>query len=258
MALEILTYILTFIFGIVFGSFFNVIIYRIPNNISIVKGRSFCPKCNKTLKAIDLVPIFSQVFLKSKCRYCKERISIRYPIIELLTGLLFVLCYFMFGLSWEFVLFLFFWSMLLITFIIDLEHMAIYDSILIFFTIPAVLYVIFLAGEQRLSHVFGCLAGFGAFFLIYFITKLIYKREAFGFGDVLLVASIGLFLGLRNTVITCILSFIIAAIGIIILKIFQKNLDGKTEVPFAPYICIAAFIASMFGDNIFGFYINLF
>ena len=111
--------ILVFLYGLIFGSFYNVVIYRVPADKSIAKGRSMCGSCNHTLAAKDLVPVLSWVFLKARCRYCGSKISMRYPIIELVTGLLFYLAYASSGSIWEFLFYASLWSMLLITAMID-------------------------------------------------------------------------------------------------------------------------------------------
>ena len=244
--------------GLLFGSFYNVVIYRIPLNLSVAKGRSFCPKCNHQLKAIDLVPVFSQLFLKSKCRYCGAKISLRYPAIELITGVLFLLSYLLYGLTWECLIYIIFWSMLLITTMIDFDHMVISDAVLLVGTIPAVIYVL-LADVSILDHGLGAVVGFAFFLLIYLLSKLIYKREAFGFGDVLLIGSIGIYLGLAQTILVCLLSFLVAAVAIVGMQIVgRKKMSGQMEVPFGPYICIAAFIATIFGEQIITSYLGLF
>lgn len=255
--MNILYSLFIFLFGIIFGSFYNVIIYRIPLDMSIAKGRSFCPNCKTTLRARDLVPIFSQLFLGSKCRYCQQKISLRYPLVELISGLLFLLAFILFGLSWEFYLHIVLWSLLVITTLIDYDHYVICESILLVATLLALIYVIF-SDASWLDHVLGLAVGFGFYLLIYVIARLIYKREAFGFGDVELMGSLGFFLGIANTAITCLLSFFVALFGIFIMKIAGKAFSAKEEIPFGPYICIAAFIASIFGDAIWTGYMSLF
>lgn len=255
--------LLCFLLGIVFGSFYNVVIYRVPNDISVAKGRSFCPNCKTQLNALDLVPVFSQLFLKNKCRYCKQKISLRYPMIELATGLLFALAYLVFGLSRELVMILPFWSMLLITAVIDLDEMSIYDGILWIGTAPAAVYLIWEGIETAswghlLEHGIGFALGFGSFLLIYWIVKLIYKEEKFGFGDVMLMGSIGLCLKWRGTIIAFLLSFFLAVLGVAIQRLLGKGMKRDTELPFGPYMCIAALLTSIFGERIWAWYMSMF
>lgn len=102
MTLEVLTCIMIFISGLVLGSFYNVVGYRLPNNMSIIYPRSHCPNCNHELKFYELIPVISYIFLLGKCKVCKKRISIFYPFFEIITGILFLLSYFVFGLSINF------------------------------------------------------------------------------------------------------------------------------------------------------------
>ena len=247
--------LIVFLMGTIFGSFFNVVVYRIPLEKGIVKGRSFCPKCETQLKALDLVPVISQLLLKNKCRYCKGKISLRYPAVELATGLLYLLSYLMWGLSWGFALHVALWSMLLITSLIDLDHMVIIDQVLLFFTLFAVAYVIF-SPTAWLPHLIGLAIGFGFYLLIYLVAKLIYGQEAFGFGDVLLMGSCGLFLGTSKTIVASLASFVVAAIAIVLMKVIgKKEVSGKLEVPFGPYICVSVFATSVFGERLINFYL---
>lgn len=249
--------ILVFVYGLIFGSFYNVVIYRIPADKSIAKGRSMCGNCNHTLAAKDLVPVFSWIFLKARCRYCSSKISMRYPIIEMVTGLLFVLAYMKSGSMWEFGFYASFWSMLLITAMIDYDEMIISDAVLLAFSVVGIVAMIGMKAGL-LTRVYGAVFGFAFYFAIYYVAKLIYKKEAFGFGDVMLMGAIGIFLGLRDTALTSILSFYVALIIIVIMKIFGKKTGLRQEIPFGPYICIAAFIVSLYGDEIVNLYLNLF
>ena len=249
--------ILAFLYGLIFGSFYNVVIYRIPADKSIAKGRSMCGSCDHTLAAKDLVPVFSWIFLKAKCRYCGSKISMRYPIIELTTGFLFLLAYMQSGSIWEFIFYASLWSMLLITAIIDYDEMIISDAVLLAFTIVGIVALIGMKAGL-LTRVYGSVFGFGFYFAIYYIAKLIYKKEAFGFGDVMLMGALGVFLGFRDAVMTSILSFYVALVIIVIMKLFGKKTGLRQEIPFGPYICIAAFIVSLYGNQLVEMYFELF
>ena len=129
--MQFIIYPIVFIFGIVLGSFFNVLGYRLPKKESVVFPASHCPNCNHKLKFLDLFPILSYVFLKGRCRYCKKKISIIYPLIELFTGILFVISYYVFGLSIEFLIAVVFSSVSIITIVSDVRYMIIEDIVLI-------------------------------------------------------------------------------------------------------------------------------
>ena len=238
-------------FGLVFGSFYNVIIYRLPIDMSVTKGRSMCTSCKTQLRAVDLVPVFSWLFLKGKCRYCGEKISIRYPAVELVTGLLFLISYYIYGLNLEFAAMCSLWSMLLITAMIDWDTMYIMDSVLIVFTAVSAA-CLFFNGAPVIPHLIGAGISFGIYLTIYLLARLFYKREAFGFGDVLLVACVGLILGSTPwlAVTAAILPAYIAVIGFIIIRFSGKKLSIKKEVAFGPYICVSAFIVSLWGGEI--------
>src|SRR5690625_5047214 len=131
--MEVYWFILFFVVGVVIGSFFNVVGLRVPQRIPFSNDRSYCPSCQKQLKSIDLIPIFSYLFLRGKCRHCQTNISILYPIIEILTGFLFAFSYWKLGLSLELITVLIFISMLMILFVSDLTYMLIPNKILLFF-----------------------------------------------------------------------------------------------------------------------------
>jgi len=245
--------IIVLIYGVVLGSFYNVVIYRLPLGKSVVGGRSFCPACQHKLAAKDLIPVFSQLSLKNRCRYCSEKISVRYPIIELLTGFLFFVGYHLYGLSWEFFTHAVLCSMLLITALIDYDHKVIMDSVLLVFSIPMVFGIVFRDMSAR-EYLLGAAAGFGAYLAIYLLARLMYKKEAFGFGDVLLMGTTGLFLGSGKIIVAAIMPFYIALAAIIAGKLLGKKVKRKDEIPFGPFICMAAYITSIFGNQITDFF----
>ncbi len=245
--------IIFFVIGVVLGSFYNVVIYRLPNSETISKGRSHCPKCGNTLKAIDLVPVLSWVFLRAKCRYCKAPIAWRYPFVELLTGIVFYVTYEFFSFTPLLVIYLPFFSMLIITLFIDFDHMVICDEVLIFCSIISFIGII-LSKLNIFEHILGAVVGFAAYFIIYYIAKIYYKREAFGFGDVMLMAAIGLVMGVRDTIITGLLSFYLCLVLVVLAKIFGKKLKMKQEIPFGPSMCITAFFVALYGNEIYNIY----
>lgn len=258
MEIEFLIGFFVFLFGATFGSFYNVVIYRIPLDMSIAKGRSMCFSCKHNLNALDLFPLFSYIFLRGKCRYCGEKISIRYFLVELLTGILFLVAYIKFSISYEFVLMIIFWSMLVIVGFIDFDTMAIYDIVLVVFS-SIILIILFLYKGLEIRHnIFAAFIGFAIYYTIYFVAKIIYKQEVFGFGDVLLNTSIGLVLGYPKIIIASFLSFFIGLFFIIILALIGKKIQLKQEIPFGPYMCISAFLMSLYGQNIIDFYMSTF
>lgn len=250
-------FVLTFAFayGVTLGSFYNVIIYRVPRDISIAHGRSFCPACECKLSAKDLIPLLSWLFLRGRCRRCGAKISPRYFIIELITGVLFAFAYWTYGFTFECLLYVSLWSMLLITMLMDFDHMIISDPVLAAFSAVGAGCIVMLRWPI-MDHVLGAAIGFAVYFAIYFIAKLVYKREAFGFGDVLLMTATGLFLGWRSALLTAFLAFYAGLLFLIAYAVTRK-FHMKKEFPFGPSICLAAFATSLFGDKLIEMFVSL-
>jgi len=140
--------------------------------------------------------------------------------------------------------------MLLVVAMMDYDRMIIAEPVLLIFTVICLVCLLFMRAPI-VDHILGCAAGFGVYLVIYLSAKAIYKKEAFGFGDVELMASIGLILGLRGSIETLVLSFYIAVLGVILMKILGKAAGRKVETPFGPYMCLAAFLVSLFEQPIF-------
>lgn len=237
--------ILIFIIGLVIGSFLNVCIYRIPREESIVFPQSHCPNCKLNLKWKDLIPLISYVILRGRCRYCKTRISPVYPFIEFLNAILYLLIYFKYGLSLEFIKFAFFTSLVIVIGVIDYFTTDIYTNTIIVGLIVGIAFAIisFFVEGSIMIYIIGSLIGGGVISLIILLTN------GMGWGDAELLFIIGLFLGVRLTLVTLFLSFIIGGIAggmLIILKIKTR----KDYIPFGPFISIGAVISILFGEII--------
>lgn len=259
-------YLIIFIFGLIVGSFLNCVIYRLEHKelSSFVRGRSFCPHCKHTLYCWDLIPIFSFLILKGKCRYCQKKISWQYPLVEIAIALLFLLIFNYNPIATLFqsitILYLLLVScFLFIIFVYDLKYFIIPDKVIFPAIITALIYNLFqlLATHYSLSTILNFLyAAFGAagFFLIIF---LISKGKWMGFGDVKLAFFMGLLLGFPNILVALFLAFLIGAIigiGLILAK--RKHL--KSELPFGPFLVTGTFIALFWGQTIAYWYLNLF
>lgn len=247
--------IIIFIYGLCFGSLYGVIIYRMPNNRSLF-GRSYCHVCKTNLKTIDLIPILSFIIRKGKCKYCNTQIPNSNFIIELATGLLFLLAYFIFGLTLGLLNAICLWSMLLITGIIDAKYKIIIDTILIIFTIPSLI-IIFIFTKNLLNNLYGGIIGFLIYSSIYLVSKTIYKKEAFGFGDVLFITAICLNFGTKNIFLILFLPFYLCATYIIITLLKNKKRNFKEEIPLGPFISISTFLISI-GHSILNLNFNIF
>jgi leader peptidase (prepilin peptidase) / N-methyltransferase len=241
--------IFIFALGLIIGSFLNVCIYRIPKNESISFPPSHCTSCDNKIGSYDLIPVLSYILLKGKCRHCGEKISIKYPIIELLTGVLFVLLYIKFGLSFELVKYSALTGWLIVIGIIDFETTDIYFKTTITGIIAAGVFIIvgYFLGYGVSEYILGGLLGSGLISVIVLLTK------GMGWGDVEVFLLSGLFIGLKLTAITLFFSFIIGGVAGILLIILKKK-SRKDYIPFAPYITIGTMIAVLIGDQILKWY----
>ena len=223
---EIIIGIIVFLFGTVFGSFYNVVIYRLPAEMPISKGRSMCFSCKHTLGALDLVPLFSYIFLGGKCRYCKTKFSPRYFFVELLTGLLFLLAYYKYSISLEFLLMCIFFSMLVIVGFIDWDTFYIYDDVLKIFGVLLAIVLVISKKTDVVPNILGAVIGAAIYAAIYFLSKIVFKQEAFGQGDIYLNAVIGLVIGSPYIAITSIFSFFVGLFFIIIFRILGRKFEA--------------------------------
>jgi len=239
---------LIFIYGIVLGSFYNVVIYRLPVGKSIVKPPSACGACGHRLTPIELVPILSYIVQKGKCKNCQEKISVRYPLIELLTGLLFLLIYWKVGFSIELLKGLFLGSMFIIISFIDLDHQIIPDELNLILGVAGLIYLIAVQPFPFMQGIYGFLAGGGFLFLIALVGPM-------GGGDIKFMAAMGLWLGLGYTLMALLISFTIGGLisgGLLIAKV----VDRKTAIPFGPFLCLASLIVMLFGNELFVWYVS--
>lgn len=286
-----LIYSFIFLFGLAIGSLINVLIYRLPKGEDVVVKPSHCPNCGNRIKPYDLIPVISYIILRGKCRYCGERISIQYPLVELLTAFSFVGIYYKFG--WmiapgiiqivPFNQFVNLFALMILTamfiaiFFIDLYHYIIPDEIVIFGLSTGVVLAA-LKGFQWFVNLsygsFGFLnvsgykwdflkdAGLGllvgglTFYIIVIAGEWIMKAEAMGMGDVKLMAVIGLFLGFKLTVLSMFLAFIIGSIVSVFLLI-AKIKGRRDHIPFGPFIVLGSTTAFLWGNEIIAWYFNL-
>ena len=242
-----------FIIGTIFGSFYNVVGYRIPKGESILYPSSHCTKCNHKLKAFELIPILSFVFLGGKCHSCKTKISFFYPIFEFLTGIAFSISYVVFGFSFECLYSIVFLSMLIIIIISDYQTMIIPDSILVFFSLILAFIKYFMNGLESVGiSLLHALAAFIFMLLLKLLGDFLFKKESMGGGDIKLLAVFGFVLGFPLSLVSVFLSaFIALPISLILLKVNKSH-----EIPFGPFLAIAAIIIFLSKIDI-SFIINL-
>ena len=248
----IMMYIYAFIIGICIASFINVVVYRVPLKLDFVKGRSFCPHCHNDLKPYDMIPIFSWIFLKGKCRFCKAPISMRYPLVEFTGGVLGVLIFHQFQFSWN-TLFVFVFAMgLLAIALIDFDTMLIPNGLVIFCMICAIISVFLNMEVEMLDRI---LAIFIVSVPMLFINFIV--NDSFGGGDIKLMAVCGFMLGWQKILLAMFIGILLAGTYAIALMV-RKKVDRKDHIAFGPYLCMGIFVALMYGGDIIHSYLSLF
>jgi len=270
---QFLITIFIFLTGLIVGSFLNCVIYRLEQDESFLKGRSYCPHCKHVLSWKDLIPIVSFFTLRGKCRYCQKKISRQYPLVELATGILFILV-FNFQLQatnylvlvnfldfFGFLILLLVSCLLLLIFVFDLKHYLIPDQLSYAAIISAAIYQLVrianfgfrIENLKMLLPFFYSALGAAAFFLF---LVLVSKGKWMGEGDIKLAFFMGLFLGWPAILAALFLAFFggaIIGLGLIVWK--KKSL--KSEIPFGPFLIAGTFISLFWGEQIIGFYLNL-
>jgi leader peptidase (prepilin peptidase)/N-methyltransferase len=241
--------------GACLGSFANVCIYRLPKTKQIISGRSFCPKCKKKINWYDNLPIISFLFLSGKCRKCKKVIPLRYLIVELITGISFLLIYLNFENLYT-ITFLSILSLILIMiFFIDLENFIIPDS-LNFIIMGLALLKNFLPNfDTSLIHeinqsIIGGMVGYLSIWLIIYLYKIFKKIDGMGFGDAKLMAGIGLLFGWQSIPFILFVSSILGLI-FVVPSLIKKQKTMRTEIPFGPFIIVACLIYFAQGDLLY-------
>ena len=242
--METLYIIIFFTFGCVMGSFYYVIATRVSQNLSIISPPSHCEKCNHKLKWYELIPVISYLIQGGKCKSCKNHIPISYLLMEICTGILFAVCYHVFGLSLSLISALIFVSSLITIIISDIEYMIILDEVLIFAILGIIIIDIFEIGLYNTS--IQILYGIGAFITMLLIKKLgdiLFKQESLGGGDIKLMFLIGLVIGYEMAVCNIFFATFIAFPIALFLLITKKD----NIIPFGPFLSMSAIILFIWG-----------
>lgn len=248
--INFILYLYIFVIGIVVGSFLNVVIYRVPKELSFTKGRSFCPHCNTQIKGYHNVPVFSYLWLRGKCADCGERIAIRYPLVELLTGLMAILILAIYGVSFQWLVVFSAGAILICITMIDFDTMTIPNGLVIALMAPALLSFFFFPEVGILSRFIGIfVVSLPMLILVLFIP------DAFGGGDIKLMAVAGFMLGWGNTLLATFIGLLLG--GAVAVRLLAKKTKDK-HMAFGPYLCIGIMTALLFGDIIIGWYFSLF
>ena len=243
------------LFGLMVGSFLNVCIYRLPRRESIVFPASHCTACGKEIQWYQNLPVLSWLFLRGRCANCGEGISIIYPFVELLTGGIFLWHYQVFGATWLLIPRLMFACGLIVLAFIDLRHRILPNPITLGGTVVGFLISLALP-PGWLASLIGILIGGGVLFLIGEVYLRLRGIEGMGMGDVKMLAMIGAFLGWKAVLVTLVLSSLSGAIVGAVLLGSQKG-NMKYQLPFGTFLAASALIASLYGEALIEWYLNL-
>jgi leader peptidase (prepilin peptidase) / N-methyltransferase len=280
--IEILEGVYVFVVGAAIGSFLNVCIGRWPEGLSVIKPRSRCPKCGHQIKVSENIPIISWLVLRGRCSNCRERISIQYPVVELLVGLMWVAAYLQFGLTFTAFRVAVLATVLLGISITDAKHFLIPDGFTVFgllFVLLTSFIALFLGEAEPFARpwdaVLGMCVGAGAISIAGWLGEVWLKRPAMGFGDVTLMAVVGAALGPPRALLTVFIASVLAPI-ILLGVVYPLSARGfaddqgqtelaleasggwrRRELPFGVFLAPAALIALLFGDAIIAWYLRI-
>jgi len=247
-------YITAFILGCIWGSFSNVCIYRLPLNISVTKGRSYCLSCQKQINWFDNIPLVSFIVLMAKCRHCSTKIDFKYFLVELISGLNFLIIFYFFGISIESLLLIILSIFFLIIYFIDLKHFIIPNEL----TYPLIVlgfgktfftnqnYYIF---PDYLNSIIGGVAGYTIIWVIIFLYKKLKNIEGMGLGDAKLLAAIGFWFGWIALPFVLFFSSLTALI-VSVPSLIKKTKNLQTKIPFGPYIILGCVMYLLFFEKI--------
>jgi leader peptidase (prepilin peptidase)/N-methyltransferase len=254
--MSLFAYIVFFVFGAAAGSFMNVCIYRIPRGQSIIMPPSRCPSCGEPILPWDNIPVMSFLLLGGRCRACRGKISMRYPAVEALNGILYALVLWRFGLGWHTPFYLLFVSAMAVITFIDLDFQIIPDGI----TLPGTALGLILGSTilndpfLRINHlgflssVIGAATGFGLYYLIATAS-----RGGMGGGDIKMMSMVGAFLGWKAVLLTTFAGSLMGSIAGVFLMAF-KGMGRKSKIPFGPFLAAGALITLFFGQEILVWY----
>ncbi len=246
-----------FAVGACVGSFLNVCIYRIPAQKSIVSPGSSCPNCHQAIPFYLNIPILSFIVLAGRCRFCRIPISIRYPLIEALTGIFAVLAFNWFGPSLIFVYWFAFICTLITVSFIDLDHQIIPDVI----SLPGILIfasgVYILPDMTLLQSLAGIFSGGGILYAVAVLYGWLRKQEGMGGGDIKLLAMIGAATGVQGVLFTIFVSSIAGSAAGLVMMVFNRTTDATVKVPFGPFLSLGAILYLFYGESILHWYISL-
>jgi leader peptidase (prepilin peptidase)/N-methyltransferase len=249
--------VLILVYGLAWGSFLNVVIYRLPEGLSLATPRSFCPQCKRKIPFYDNIPLMSYIILRGKCRKCGARISPTYLLVEILTPASFLVVYSYAGLNVYFFAACLFTSGLIALGFIDFYHQILPDAVTLPGIVLAVGYSFFRSDLKPVQALIGAAVGGGFLLLVYGLYYLVRRKEGLGLGDVTMMLMIGAFLGWRLVLLTLILASLVGAlVGVAFMLLKKKSL--QYALPFGTFLAPAAYAAMLWGDRIITAYLSLY
>ena len=243
--------------GLAVGSFLNLCIDRLPGGKSIVRPGSHCDSCNQSLKAVDLVPVFSYIWLKGRCRYCGARIPLRSPVVEFATAAIFAFLAWHYGLSLELAFAVIYAGIFIVIFAIDLEQELILNIVVFPAMILAFAFSFFWGGFEELwprigpGFVLSALLGGAVGFVLMLLPYLLTRGRGMGYGDVKLAAFIGLMSGFPLVLVALLVGIIAGGLVAVFLLLSRMVKSRKAAIPYGPFLAVGAMVALIWGDKIF-------
>ncbi len=255
----IMVYAIVFLFGIAIGSFLNVVILRLPKGESLIKRSSHCMTCGAKIRACDLIPVFSWLALRGKCHSCGEKISPRYPIVESLNGLLFILTFYVLDVNAGAIITCVLMSLLVCVAFMDWDTMEIDERLLLIIALLAVPSALFTEQSSIQDRIIGSLIISVPFFIIGEVSRVFIKKKfgedfrAIELGDTLLMIAGGVLLGTKAIIVAALIGIVLAAVG----GLARKMITGESKFAFGPFLSIGIAVGSLWGNDIAQWYLKL-
>jgi leader peptidase (prepilin peptidase)/N-methyltransferase len=252
----LMIYIAVGVLGLALGSFLNVVIYRLPKGLSLMGPRSQCPSCQAKIHFYDNIPVFSFLLLRGRCRQCDAQISWRYPLVELLTGVMMILMLLRFGLNINFVKYSLLTLILIPVTFIDIDEKIIPNWLTFSGLVAGVSITLIFQIELWRFMLQGMVAGALFMALLMVLGKWLLKKEAMGMGDLKLLAMIGVYVGMTGALLSVYFGAMIAFIMIII-QLLSRRINLKETIPFGPFIAVGTFVYILIGSELISWYLDI-
>lgn len=251
--------VLCAVLGLIVGSFLNVVIHRVPLGESVVSPRSRCPRCGHEIGALDNIPVLSWLLLRGRCRQCQAPISIRYPLVEVLTSVVFVSMALRFGLDWVLPAYLYFGAVGVALALIDLDVHRLPDALTLpSYPVLGALLLLPTVADGLWGDFLRAWLAAAALFAFYFVLVLVYP-SGMGFGDVKLAGVLGLVLGWLSWGVLVVGGFLGFLLGALVggTLMVTRRAGRKSKIPFGPFMLVGAWLAVLFGDRVWDAYLGI-